>query len=541
MGRLNGLVFPINALPSCQLVEDGIDRISFDGEVKSEAASRYYSRVDADLLFYFSDIVIQAEAMGAKIKFAPDAMPCVRETAQEIVLPNPSRVARMEVNAQVLRRLAREFPHKLKSTLVYGPFTVAGQIAGEQRVLRGTINSPDELKDLLEKTLQCAMDYGSYLLDAGADVLWVSDPLAVLLPPERFSQFAGDYLARLFAIHSGPTALHICGDTTRIIEDMIGTGAKGISFDQCMNLLVLEDKIPENVTIIGNLDPVEVVEMMSAEDVAAQTADLVSVMGIKPNFTLSTGCALPPSTPIENVVRFVEEGRSRLAVLSPHSAALAVLAETVHKGERNAVPELVESALKRGISPGTIINSSLMRAVRKASGRYELKTCFLPEILLIVDTFYQGYKRLESHIDTGRSQTPQIALGTVKGDFHEIGKDLVRIMLEANGIKVMDLGINVDGAKFTEAVRTFGIPVVGFSAFTTAARKQLSKIINQFRQEDLSHVFILVGGSAVSEQIARTIGANGYGRDALEAVKLMKSILKRFGAENHDAADHTVS
>ncbi len=541
MGILDGLVFPINALPSCRLVEEGIDRMSFDGELKAEAAIRYYSRVDADLLFYFSDIVIQAEAMGAKIGFATDAMPCVLQTAREIVLPKPSRVARMEVNARALKRLAREFPHKLKSTLVYGPFTVAGQIAGEQNVLRGTIERPEEIEALLEKTLRCALDYARYLLDSGADVLWVSDPLAALLSPDRFERFAGDYLAGLFAVHSGPTALHICGDTTRIIEQMIETGVGGISFDQCMNLLAVEDKAPEDVTIIGNLDPVEVVEMMSVEDVAAQTADLVSTMGIKSNFALSTGCALPPSAPIENVVQFVEEGHHRLAALSPYREDLAVLAETVHKGDRDRVPDLVERALSKGISPGSIVASSLMRAVRKASARYELKTCFLPEVLLIVDAFYQGYGCLESHIESDRAMPPQIALGAVKGDFHEIGKDLVRIMLEANGMKVMDLGVNVDGSKFKEAVRAFGIRVVGLSAFTTAARRQLVGIIDALRDEGLPKVSILVGGAAASETIARSIGADNYGRDALEAVKLVKNILNRYGTENHGSKGHDVS
>lgn len=541
MGTLHGLVFPINALPGCQLVKEGIDRISFDADVKSEAVIRYYERVDADLLFYFSDIVIQAEAMGAKIKFAPDAMPCVSETAQEIISPSPSRVGRMEVNARVLRRLAGVFPHKLRSTLVYGPFTVAGQVAGEQNVLRATIDNPDELEGLLEKTLECAIDYGRYLLDAGADVLWVSDPLSALLPPELFPRFAGDYLARLFAIYPGPTALHICGDTSAMIEGMIETGARGISFDQCMNLLAVEDRVPENIIIIGNLDPVEVVEMMNTEQVAAQTADLVSMMGIKPNFALSTGCALPPSTPMDNVMSFVEEGRSRLALLAPHAEDLAALAATVHKGDRDGAATLVKRVLNRRIPARSIIGSGLMRAVRKASARYEYRLCFLPEVLLIVDAFYQGYKCLETKIDAGREGTPQIVLGTVKGDFHEIGKDLVRIMLEANGMRVLDLGVNVDGARFTEAVRLFGVSVVGLSAFTTAARRQLSGIIDQFRQEGLSHVSILVGGAAVSEKVARDVGANGYGRDAVEAVKMIENILKRSRASNHDSKDFALS
>lgn len=532
MKTLNGFVFPINALPGCQLVEEGIDRISFDSEVKFQAVSRYYNRVDADLLFYFNDIAIQADAMGAKIRFSPDAMPCVMEPAREIVMPSPSRVLRMEVNARVLSQMEREFPNKQKCALVYGPFTVAGQVAGEQNVLRKTIDNPGEVHDLLEKTLQCSIDYSRYLLGAGAGVLWVSDPFAALLPPDRFARFAGDYLTRLFAVHAGRSALHICGDTTGIVEQMIGTGAGGISFDQCMNLLAVEDKVPADLTIIGNLDPVEVVELMRPEGVAAQTADLVSSMGIKSNFALSTGCALPPSTPVENAARFVKEGRSRLNALSPHAAELEILAETVHRGDRDVVPDLVMNSLGAGIPAGAIVGSGLMRAVRKASARYERKCCFLPELLLIVDAFYQGYRCLESHAAAGKDGVHQVVLGTVKGDFHEIGKDLVRIMLEANGMKVIDLGVNVDGTQFTEAMRTHGIKVAGLSAFTTAARRQLSRIIEQVRKEGLADAAVLVGGAAVNEQIARAVGADGYGRDALEAVKIVESILNHMDARS---------
>jgi uroporphyrinogen-III decarboxylase len=108
----------------------------------------------------------------------------------------------------------RRFPDKTISTMVYGPFTVAGQVAGEQEILRQIVEKPQDVLGLMEKSLICAQDYGRYLLDAGADLLWVSDPLAALLPPDDFWRFAGEFLARLYAIYpSGPTVLHICGDT----------------------------------------------------------------------------------------------------------------------------------------------------------------------------------------------------------------------------------------------------------------------------------------------------------------------------------------
>jgi methanogenic corrinoid protein MtbC1 len=307
---------------------------------------------------------------------------------------------------------------------------------------------------------------------------------------------------------------------------MVKTGVRGISFDQCMDLLAYEDAIPDGVAIIGNIDPVEIVEMATPAEVAASVEDLVAIMGVKDNFTLSTGCALPPSTPIANVVRFIETGKAALSKLEPYSVTLAHLGDNVHRGERESVPKLVDRALEERADPLMIVNSGLMRAVRKGSARYETRQSFLPEILLMVDAFYQGFRTLEPHLAVEGDRPPQLILGTVKGDFHEIGKNLVRIILETNGVKVLDLGVNVPAEKFLEAADFHGVPVVGLSAFITSTRKQLTKIVRSFQQPDVRPVSIIVGGAAVNQQLAATIGANGYARDAVGAVKLVKHILK---------------
>lgn len=526
-----GLVFPINALPACQTVGQGIDQLCHDPEAKTRAVSRYYQQVPADLLFCFSDIAIQAEAMGARLAYSPMSLPVVVAPAAEVRLPRAAQVGRMRVNAQVLAGLGRQFPGRLRAAMVYGPFTVAGQVAGEQEVLRATVERPEELRALLEKTLALAMDYARLLLETGAEVLWLSDPLAALLPPIGFWEFAGQYLARLLEAHAGPTALHICGDTSPIIAPMLATGAGGISFDQCLDLLAWEDAVPADKVIIGNLDPVEVLELASPEDVAAHTNDLTEVMGLLPNFCLSSGCAPPPTAPLANIARFVETGRSGLRRLAPYAQSLRDLAATVHAGLRGKVPALVSSPLEAEAPPLLVLNSGLMRAIRKGSARYEVKQCHLPEILLMVDAFHQGFQQLEVRLGLAAERPPQVVLGTVKGDVHEIGKDLVRIVLETQGVKVLDLGVNVEGARFLEACQKHGARVLGLSAFTTGARKELKRVIELFRESGLEDVAIVVGGAAVNQQVARAAGADGYARDALAATRLIKSILAKIAQD----------
>ena len=521
-------VFPINALPSIQMVDAGIDDILWNWVLKFEAIRRYYERVNADILFYFSDLAIQAEAMGAKINYSAKGMPAVLSSAQSISVPDPEEIPRMKVNAQVLKRMEKEFPDKLRAGLIYGPFTVAGQMVGEETILRMLIEDSEGVMNILARTFECARRYATYLVESGANLVWVSDPLASLIPPDHFWEFAGDFLRKLYEpFHPIPTILHICGDTHQIVHEMVRTGVSGISFDNCMEILVLEDEIPNDVYIIGNIDPVEVIELGSPEDVIIRTSDLVSMMALKNNFVLSTGCAVLPFAPIENIKLFVETGRKAFSDLEPDVALLSQVSRDVYSLNGDEVSESVMTALNAGIDPMTIVTSGLIRAIRKGSAMYEAKRCFLPSILLMVDAFYRGFQVLEDLLERKSSEKPSVMIGTVKGDIHEIGKNLVRIFLEIHGYNVVDLGVNVDADTFIEAYHKYGPSIIGLSAFTTESRKEMEKMIHTFHKKEIKGAFIIIGGAAVNNEVARSIGADGYAHDAVRAVNLVKKLLQQ--------------
>jgi methanogenic corrinoid protein MtbC1 len=455
-------------------------------------------------------------------------MPAVAATARVVSLPDPAQVPRMAVNANVLRRMAGEFPDKLRAALVYGPFTVAGQVAGEETLLRMLIDDPEEVLDLLEKTLECAMRYVACLVEAGANLVWISDPLSVLIPPDQWREYSGDFLRRLLdPYRSVPTILHICGDTSEFIREMVRTGVGGISFDNCMDLMALEDQVPEHVYVIGNIDPVEVIEFGSPDEVFSRTSDLVSMMALKDNFALSTGCAVPPSAPIENVRLFLETGRKSFADLTPHIPLLSEISRNVYTGNGEETKQGVAAALEDGVEPLTIISSGLTRGIRKGSAMYDAKRCFLPSILLMVDTFYKGFQLLEQRLDREKTQKSDIVLGTVKGDIHEIGKNLVKIFFETHGHRVVDLGVDVDSDAFIEAYQNYRPSFIGLSAFTTESKKEMEKMINTFHKEGISEAFIIIGGAAVNSGTARSIGADGYARDAVRAVGMVERLLQQ--------------
>lgn len=520
-----GEVFPINSLPSCQLVDGGIYDILKDADIKHEACRRYYERVDADILFFFSDIAIQAEAMGARISLPADAMPSIADPARSIQTPNPDVCPRMRVNSQVTSRLKACFPQKLISTMVYGPATVAGQLMGEQTFLKKIIHDPNEVKKVLSQTELVAKNYADYLLNAGADVLWISDPLAALLPPKGFWEFGGQYLGTIFNEYaSTPSIIHICGDITPILTQVAETGVSAISFDQCMDLTLVEDDIPDHITIIGNLDPTEKIEQASPQQVEAAVIDLANMMGAKPNFVMSSGCALPPSTPLLNVQIFMQTARQALNELKPHAKALNGVRHSVFEGEKEDTVAWVDKAIRNDVPALTVTNAGLMRAVRKGSAAYDARRRYLPDVLLMADAFYAGYKHIKHQVPHNKGRDVDIILGTVKGDYHEIGKDLVKIFLEINGFHIIDLGVNVEPEDFIRTALSTKAPIIGLSAFITSVRKQLKTVIQLAAKEGLDNTGIVVGGAAVSSGIAADIGAHGYAKNAVEAIQVVKKL-----------------
>ena len=526
MPPLAGLVYPINALPAAGLTAAGIDQLSHSAELKTAAVLEYYRQLPADLVFCFSDIAIQAEALGATVRFSPGGMPAVSAPAAS---PRPVRAAacpRMRINAEVLRALGREFPGRPRAAMVYGPFTVAGQVAGEQAVLRGVVEHPEEVQALLDLCRDLAQDYAALLLETGAEVLWFSDPLAALLPPAAFGPFAGQHLAVAAAAFPGhPTVLHVCGDASQSVADLLATGVSGLSFDQCLELLALEDRLPPEVSLIGNLDPVEVLELATPGEVAQQTAALAMALGVLPNFSLSTGCAPPPATPLANLQAFVRAGRQALDQLAPAAPELLALSTAVFRGRADQSPALVEAALAAGAAPMTVLRAALMRAVRKSGALYEARQRHLPEVLLGVDAFNAAHANLAPRLPGAGDGRPRVILGAVAGDLHEIGKNLVRIVLEAHGYPVLDLGVNVAAVNFLAAWRQHQAPVVGLSAFITSARREIDKVCALLAREPHPPA-VIVGGAAASPQVASQAGAQGFAADAVAAARLVENLLR---------------
>lgn len=198
-------------------------------------------------------------------------------------------------------------------------------------------------------------------------------------------------------------------------------------------------------------------------------------------------------------------------------------------GQNNLVPQKVEQALKSGIDPVVVLNESMIAAMNEVGRLFEEGEYFVPEMLIAARAMQAGLAVLKPQLMIADVESAgKVVIGTVKGDLHDIGKNLVTMMLEGVGFEVQDLGTDVPPEKFVEAVRDSGADIVAMSALLTTTMPGMKHAITALEEAGLREsVKILVGGAPITESFASQIGADGFAADASRAVRIAKSLLNR--------------
>ncbi len=202
------------------------------------------------------------------------------------------------------------------------------------------------------------------------------------------------------------------------------------------------------------------------------------------------------------------------------------LFQTVMKGKRGHVAELVEKELSEGRRPNEIIDTYLIPAINYVGELFEQKKYFLPQLIASAETMEQAIALLEPLLESGRGseKLATVVMATVKGDIHDIGKNLVVLMLKNYGYHVIDLGKDVEAQKIIDVAKETGAAVIGLSALMTTTMMEMKHVVDLAKEQGV-RAKIVVGGAVVTQSFADEIGADGYSEDAREAVKLLQRIL----------------
>jgi 5-methyltetrahydrofolate--homocysteine methyltransferase len=200
--------------------------------------------------------------------------------------------------------------------------------------------------------------------------------------------------------------------------------------------------------------------------------------------------------------------------------------EAVLDGNQKATAEQVQSALDVGIPAADILQEGLIAAMGEVGRRFEEGEYFVPEMLIAARAMQAGLVILKPQlVESGVEPIGTVVLGTVKGDLHDIGKNLVAMMLEGAGFNIIDLGTDVPPSAFVEAVED-GVDVLGLSALLTTTMASMEATVKAVSEAGLNgRVKIMVGGAPVTAEYAREIGADGYAADASQAVTVAKALI----------------
>jgi len=197
-------------------------------------------------------------------------------------------------------------------------------------------------------------------------------------------------------------------------------------------------------------------------------------------------------------------------------------------GNAPAVKDLTNEGLAMGMDPETLLYDALIPSLEEVGARFERGDFFVPEMLIAARAMQGALDILRPLLaETGAKPIGTFVMGTVKGDVHDIGKNLVNIMLEGAGFTVYDLGVNVAPEKFVEQVQEHEPDIVGFSAFLTTTMPMFKANINALEKSGLrDRVIVMVGGAPVTQEYADAVGADGYAADASTAVRLAKALIE---------------
>jgi len=206
---------------------------------------------------------------------------------------------------------------------------------------------------------------------------------------------------------------------------------------------------------------------------------------------------------------------------------LSRIAEGLHKGADQEVGALSAEAIEAGVSAGDVLQKGLIAGMNVVGEQFRVREIFLPDVLLAARAMYAGLEVLRPHL--AREGVPlrgKVVIGTIKGDLHDIGKNLVGIMLKGAGFEVIDLGHDVEPEAFVDAAVREGAPLIGMSALLTTTMARMKDVVGLVKERGLAgQIKTIVGGAPVSPEFAREIGADGYASDGSTAVERVKSLL----------------
>lgn len=528
-----------------------------------------YERYKPDFLTVGIDVYnVEAEALGCKIVYFEDSpdVPGVEDfpikkpgDLDQLSIPDPTKDGRMPMYLEAAKRLQEKLGDQVKIRgAITGPFSLASELVGAENFIVLTMQDPQYTIRLMEFTARVAAAFGKAYVDLGIDpIIFDSRAMPPLCSPEIFTDIVSKVYKRVLipelkkagAVH---IPLIIGGDTTPILDAIIDTGATQILCDFEGDIELFKAKaIEHNLPMRVNVDP-RLLHLGPIEKIQDFTMNILNKCWDHPGFILGTGVAAYDCPPEHiDAVReclnkdyknwkpkkplFKQQKQETEAIVADEEPGypddldpiLREIAEMIEEGEEEEVSELVNEALENDFDPVEIVNTAMIPAMDVIGYRFANKELFVPEMLIGARAMAEGLKILRPLIAaTGAKPVGRVLIGTVKGDIHDIGKNLVGMMLEGAGFEIIDLGVNVPVERFIEALKEEDIHILGMSALLTTTMNYMGRVIEALKEAGLRETTkVLIGGAPINEKFCDRIEADYYAESAAEGVIVAKQAL----------------
>lgn len=309
-GAKTKAAMPIMLCPASSLTGTRIIDMVTNGKTQSSCIEALAARFPSLALHTGMDLSVEAEAFGCGVKFSDHEVPTVNQR----VVTGTGDIDRLPIpavgsarTAEYLRagRLARQaISDRPVLGGCIGPFSLAGRLMDTNALMLALIKQAEGAHALLEKCTAFLIEYARAFKSVGSDGIIVAEPMAGLLSSDRCEAFSSRYVKRLVDAvqdESFSVILHNCGRTTKLVPSMVATGARGLHFGNAVNMCDIAPQIPGDRLFFGNIDPVGILRQATPDDVTHAVTQLLEDMRPYHNFVLSSGCDIPPGTPLENI------------------------------------------------------------------------------------------------------------------------------------------------------------------------------------------------------------------------------------------------
>lgn len=319
-------VVPLLGFPGVQTTDSTVRQNMFNAGLHFHSLLNLVKRYKPDTMFMMMDLSLEINALGGPVRYDEFAAPSVLDhmvTSEEEL--DALRKINIRHDARIngfldTMRLMVKYCNVMPAAYVIGPFTLASHLLGASKAAKATIKNAEFLHKVLDFTVGVINDHVDMLTEAGAEMICVLEPSAMGISPKAFGEFSQPYLQRIYSDFKPYSVLHICGNSSHLVERMADTGAQGLSLDAGTDLVAAAEKVADKVVIIGNVPPVEVVLEQTPQEVYDFTLDLMEKMSPFKNFILATGCDLPPDTPLDNIQAMMNAARGLSVEATPEYA-----------------------------------------------------------------------------------------------------------------------------------------------------------------------------------------------------------------------------